>query len=68
MFHQWPLGRRVSLRRFCHARQTGAKMFFWFLVAVGAVVGLTLLGAFMTRRSGGWDHEDGGPMGPWVDH
>ena len=46
----------------------GADMFFWFLVAVGVVVGLTLLGAFMTRHSGGWDHEDGGPMGPWVDH
>ena len=43
-------------------------MFFWFLVAVGVVVGLTLLGAFMTRRSGGWDHAAGGPMGPWVDH
>lgn len=43
-------------------------MFFWFLVAVGAVVGLTILGAFMARRSGGWDHDDGGPMGPWVDH
>ncbi|MEZ6024491.1 MAG: hypothetical protein R3C16_13980 [Hyphomonadaceae bacterium] len=41
-------------------------MFFWFLVAVAIVVGLTLLGAFMTRRSGHWD--DDGPMGPWTDH
>ena len=43
-------------------------MFFWFLVAVGVVVGLTILGAYMARRSGGWDHEDGGSMGPWADH
>jgi hypothetical protein len=43
-------------------------MFFWFLVAVGVVVGLTLLGAFITRRSGNWDGGDDGPMGPWADH
>jgi hypothetical protein len=41
-------------------------MFFWFLVAVGAVVGLTLLGAFLSRRDSGWG--DDGPMGPWADH
>lgn len=35
-------------------------MFFWFLVAVAAVVGLTILGAFMARRSGHFD--DDGPM------
>ncbi len=39
-------------------------MFFWFLVAVAIVVGLTLLGAFLSRRSGGWDHDDH-PIGPW---
>lgn len=43
-------------------------MFFWFLVAVGGVVGLTIVGAYMARQAGGWDHDDGGPMGPWVDH
>jgi nitrogen fixation-related uncharacterized protein len=42
-------------------------MLFWFLVAVAIVVGLTILGAYMARRSGGYDHDDG-PMGPWVDH
>lgn len=41
-------------------------MFFWFLVAVGVVVGLTILGAFMARGDGGWG--DDGPMGPWSDH
>ncbi len=40
-------------------------MFFWFLVAVGIVVALTILGAFMSR-GGGWS--DDGPMGPWTDH
>jgi hypothetical protein len=40
-------------------------MFFWFLVAVAAVVGLTLLGAFISR-DGSW--KDDGPMGPWTDH
>jgi hypothetical protein len=39
-------------------------MFFWFLVAVGIVVGLTILGAFMARRDGGWG--DDGSM--WGDH
>lgn len=40
-------------------------MFFWFLVAVGVVVGLTLVGAFISRGDG-WS--DDGPMGPWADH
>lgn len=48
-------------------RQLGAgAMFFWFLVAVAAIVGLTVLGAFMSRRSGGWDHDDH-PIGPWTE-
>jgi hypothetical protein len=45
-------------------------MFFWFLVAVAIVVGLTLVGAYISRRSPGnaWqDHEDR-PIGPWMDH
>jgi hypothetical protein len=36
-------------------------MFFWFLVAVGIVIGLTLLGAIMVRRNPDtqWErHED----------
>lgn len=41
-------------------------MFFWFLVAVGIVVALTLLGAFVSR--GGSDWKDDGAMGPWSDH
>jgi hypothetical protein len=41
-------------------------MFFWFLVTVGIVVGLTILGAFMARGDGGWG--DDGSMGPWGDH
>ncbi len=41
-------------------------MFFWFLVAVAVVVGLTLLGAFIARGDSGWN--DDGPMGPWTDH
>jgi len=41
-------------------------MFFWFLVAVAIVVGLTILGAFVSRGDGGW--RDDGPMGPWADH
>ena len=38
-------------------------MFFWFLVAVAIVVGLTLLGAYVARGDGGWT--DDGPLGPW---
>lgn len=36
-------------------------MFFWFLVAVGAVIALTLIGAMMVRRNPDtrWEkHED----------
>lgn len=42
-------------------------MFFWFLVAVGIVVLLTLLGAFIARRAPGTDwerHEDRPVFGP----
>jgi len=38
-------------------------MFFWFLVATGIIVGLTLIGAFLARRDGGWS--DDGPLGPF---
>jgi hypothetical protein len=41
-------------------------MFFWFLVAVAIVAGLTILGAYITRNNGDW-HDDG-PMGPWPGH
>jgi hypothetical protein len=41
-------------------------MFFWFLVAVAIVVGLTVVGAYISRGDSGW--KDDGPMGPWVDH
>ena len=40
-------------------------MFFWFLVAVVIVVGLTLLGAYISRGDSGF--RDDGPMGPWND-
>jgi hypothetical protein len=45
-------------------------MFFWFLVAVAIVVGLTVLGAYVTRRDPGtnWEGHEDRPMGPWVDH
>jgi hypothetical protein len=44
-------------------------MFFWFLVSVAAVVGLTLLGAFVSRRNDGpaWNDPEDRPMGPWAD-
>lgn len=41
-------------------------MFFWFLVAVAVVVGLTLLGAFISRGDSGF--KDDGPIGPFGDH
>ncbi len=45
-------------------------MFFWFLVAAGIVVGLTLLGAMMTRRNPdtGWERREDTPLGPGLDH
>jgi hypothetical protein len=45
-------------------------MFFWFLVAVAVVVGLTLLGAFISRRSPGtsWQNHEDTPMGLGGDH
>jgi len=45
-------------------------MFFWFLVAVAVVVGLTLVGAYISRRSPGtaWQEHEDRPAGPWVDH
>ena len=45
-------------------------MFFWFLVAVAVIVGLTILGAYVSRKSPGtaWqDHEDR-PIGFGGDH
>jgi hypothetical protein len=44
-------------------------MFFWFLVSVAAVVGLTLLGAYVSRRNDGdWEDREDRPMGPWADN
>ncbi len=45
-------------------------MFFWFLVAVAIVVGLTVLGAYMVRRRPGteWEDREDRPIGPWADH
>jgi hypothetical protein len=45
-------------------------MFFWFLVAVAIVIGLTLLGAFIARRDPGtnWEQREDRPIGPWMDH
>jgi uncharacterized protein YneF (UPF0154 family) len=42
-------------------------MFFWFLVAVAVVVGLTLLGAFLSRRDTDWEAKEDHPIGPWSD-
>lgn len=44
-------------------------MFFWFLVAVGAVVLLTLVGASITRRAPGtgWEEHEDRPIGPGTD-
>jgi hypothetical protein len=42
-------------------------MFFWFLVAVAIVVGLTLLGAFISRRDDGWESREDKAMGPWSE-
>lgn len=47
-----------------------SEMFFWFLVAVAIVVGLTVLGGYMVRRDPdtGWEDREDRAMGPWVDH
>jgi uncharacterized protein YneF (UPF0154 family) len=44
-------------------------MFFWFLVAVAIVVGLTLIGAFISRRAPGtdWEEREDTPIAPF-DH
>jgi hypothetical protein len=42
-------------------------MFFWFLVAVAVVVGLTLLGAFISRRDGDWESREDNALGPWSE-
>jgi hypothetical protein len=44
-------------------------MFFWFLVAVGIVVLLTLLGAFISKRAPGtaWQEHEDRPIGPGAD-
>lgn len=44
-------------------------MFFWFLVAVGVVVALTLLGASMVRRNPdtAWEEHEDRPIGPGAD-
>lgn len=40
--------------------------FFWFLVAVGFVVGLTVIGVLMVRRNPGtaWESNEDRPIGP----
>lgn len=45
-------------------------MFIGFLIAVAIVVGLTLLGAFISRRAPGtdWEKREDRPIGPWMDH
>lgn len=45
-------------------------MFFWFLVAVAVVVGLTVIGAYMVRRDPGtgWEEHEDRPIGPFMDH
>ncbi len=45
------------------------EMFFWFLVAVGVVIALTLLGALVSRRAPGtdWQEHEDRPIGPGAD-
>ena len=45
-------------------------MFVAFLIAVGVIVALTLLGAMITRRSPGlWaETNEDRPLGPGMDH
>jgi uncharacterized protein YneF (UPF0154 family) len=45
-------------------------MFIGFLIAVAIIVGLTLVGAFISRRTPGkeWESHEDRPVGPWMDH
>jgi hypothetical protein len=45
-------------------------VFFLFLVAVAIIVGLTLVGAYISRRSPGtaWQEHEDRPMGFGGDH
>ncbi|MBY0564697.1 MAG: hypothetical protein K2P58_10965 [Hyphomonadaceae bacterium] len=45
-------------------------MFFWFLVAVGVVVALTLVGAMMTRRNPdtAWERKEDNAILPGEFH
>lgn len=45
-------------------------MLFWFLLAVGVVVALTIVGAMISRRAPGtaWEAREDRPMGPGFDH
>ena len=45
-------------------------MFIGFLIAVAVVVGLTLVGAWISRRDPGndWESHEDRPIGPWMDH
>ncbi len=51
------------------ARRLEWRMFFWFLVAVGAVVVLTVIGAMMVKRDPGtaWEIHEDRPIGPGTD-
>jgi hypothetical protein len=53
-----------------HSAALESEMFFWFLVAVAIVVGLTVLGGYMVRRDPDtdWEVREDKAMGPWVDH
>jgi hypothetical protein len=44
-------------------------MFLAFLIAVGVIIGLTVLGAFITRRAPGtaWERHEDRPIGPGTD-
>lgn len=61
------LGRPVDSGRWTEssAAEMEWKMFVGFLVAVGIIVGLTLLGAFIARRAPGtsWESKEDRPIG-----
>lgn len=44
-------------------------MFFWFLVAAGGIVALTLLGVALVKRNPGtaWQEHEDRPIGPGTD-